>query len=480
MINSDGIEYLYRYRSVDSLLGYNELENLNIYLAKPNELNDPIEDFINIVWKGDEIAFQSLFKHYLYALYHLYSLATLNNPDEKLDAENLPIFMSYESLSFPEMETIFKDIFESFFDDATISQFPILLQEKELSVNAEELSCILKTIHLFAYLVIHVQIKKHVFKNDLLADSNFLQYYNFAKSIISNEGFIEFLKYPNTPQKLRDYNEVINKFNTLIAKIMIKDNTTKSEDLELLIFKFPELYLKQIKRLLYPGHYIACFASTGDNELMWGHYAAGHNGVCLKFKTYNSNNNKMIDLYPIKSRSYGSEGLNIKRDFIPFTLYPVKYSDNCKEIDFFKSLGCLPMPVIKDFWLSNYDKTRISNLFDFYKNEDIWRANYHKEALEQICEKTKNWDYEAEHRIILREMFPGDFDNKSDRILKFKFSDLDSITFGMNTSDDNRKKIINIIKIHCKNDEREKFDFYETYYSYSTNKIEVRYLCGIN
>jgi len=43
------LEYLYRYRSIQKLFEYKELENLEIYFAKPNELNDQMENYMNIV-----------------------------------------------------------------------------------------------------------------------------------------------------------------------------------------------------------------------------------------------------------------------------------------------------------------------------------------------------------------------------------------------------------------------------------------------
>ena len=45
----------YRFRSIDNLLGekYNELENQSIYFASPNQLNDPMEGFKDLVFNGD-------------------------------------------------------------------------------------------------------------------------------------------------------------------------------------------------------------------------------------------------------------------------------------------------------------------------------------------------------------------------------------------------------------------------------------------
>ena len=113
-------KFIYRYRSIDKLFQYDELEKLSIYFAKPSELNDQMEDYMNIVWQGDEIAFRGLFKHYLYTLTHLYYMASLTRREEKIDIEHMPIYISTKILEAPEMETVFKDIY---FDETTTIPF---------------------------------------------------------------------------------------------------------------------------------------------------------------------------------------------------------------------------------------------------------------------------------------------------------------------------------------------------------------------
>ena len=59
---------LYRFRSIDALLDkYQELESQTIYFASPDELNDPMEGFRDIVWSGDKIVWTNFFKHYVIA-----------------------------------------------------------------------------------------------------------------------------------------------------------------------------------------------------------------------------------------------------------------------------------------------------------------------------------------------------------------------------------------------------------------------------
>ena len=53
----------YRFRGMDKLLDkpYRELERQTIYFAAPHELNDPMEDFRDIVWRGDKIVWTNFF-----------------------------------------------------------------------------------------------------------------------------------------------------------------------------------------------------------------------------------------------------------------------------------------------------------------------------------------------------------------------------------------------------------------------------------
>lgn len=42
--------FIYRYRSLEKIFKFNELENLEIYFSKPSELNDQMENYMNIIW----------------------------------------------------------------------------------------------------------------------------------------------------------------------------------------------------------------------------------------------------------------------------------------------------------------------------------------------------------------------------------------------------------------------------------------------
>jgi hypothetical protein len=47
---------------------YQELQRQEIYFPKPDELNDPVEGFMDVFWAGDGILWRNLFRHYLLCL----------------------------------------------------------------------------------------------------------------------------------------------------------------------------------------------------------------------------------------------------------------------------------------------------------------------------------------------------------------------------------------------------------------------------
>ena len=177
----DNINYLYRYRSLNSLHIFKELENLEIYFAKPDELNDQMEDYMNIFWQGDEIAFRGLFKHYLYVLSSVYYDASIRNRKQKIDPNLLPVFLAVDINEKPEMETTFKSIYYEFFAPEGISNLPIKMSESNKKYTADEILLILKTIHSFAYFVVDSMFKRFDRGIDVFKDKEHKEIYDSVK-----------------------------------------------------------------------------------------------------------------------------------------------------------------------------------------------------------------------------------------------------------------------------------------------------------
>ena len=59
---------MYRFRSVNKLLTHKELELQQIYFAPPEELNDPMEGFMDLFWRGDKIVWKNFIINYIKSL----------------------------------------------------------------------------------------------------------------------------------------------------------------------------------------------------------------------------------------------------------------------------------------------------------------------------------------------------------------------------------------------------------------------------
>ena len=109
----------YRFRSIDNLVGekYNELENQSIYFASPNQLNDPMEGFKDLVFNGDSITYKNLFKHYLMCLERIFSLYIIGGEEHhKITADNIPIYDSFDDFPTPMYKELFEKISKEFFE----------------------------------------------------------------------------------------------------------------------------------------------------------------------------------------------------------------------------------------------------------------------------------------------------------------------------------------------------------------------------
>ena len=63
---------IYRYRSITSLLDFKELENQEIYLARPEELNDPMEGMYWGFYRGNMNAWNEMFRDYFKYMFDIY------------------------------------------------------------------------------------------------------------------------------------------------------------------------------------------------------------------------------------------------------------------------------------------------------------------------------------------------------------------------------------------------------------------------
>ena len=108
---------------------------------------------------------------------------------------------------------------------------------------------------------------------------------------------------------------------------------------------------------------------------------------------------------------------------------------------------------------------------------DAWRKKYWDVYIRDITVKSLDWEYENEYRVILQS-FLHDYSSKNERALKYDFSCLKGIIFGIKTSLEHKVEIIKIIRKKCLDSGRNAFDFYQAYYSPNERKF-LHYKLGL-
>ena len=223
---------------------------------------------------------------------------------------------------------------------------------------------------------------------------------------------------------------------------------------QLVIFDFPKVYIEQLERLLWPKWYTACFMKSYHNSSVWGHYGDKHTGACLIFETIETDNLNRLEL---------NLATNSGNRTMPF--HEVSYADKPGEIDFFRTICRLPVAALRKLWYTD----REGNISECAAHigpdgdEDAWRKSYWENFFHDIIIKASDWAYEQEYRLILEDSL-SEFNNGSDRTLTYDFNSLKGIIFGIKTSDEDKRKIIEIIEKKCRRYNRTDFKFFQAYY----------------
>ncbi len=454
---------MYKFRSTAALLkDYKELEKQEIYFSNLKQLHDPMEDFINFVWKGDQIVWKNLLDHYLLCLLNIIILRDLLPEGYILTKENIKIYESIENFETPEYKNLFIDIEKAFFCDEFIKEYLYFLSRCRKDISDLELQAHLNSIHPVALSYIFEEYKKKrkpffvtIPKKDTDIKIKVLEEYKRNRKILEKQTCII--------KKLYDVLLDISNENLLTLKYANQNNNQRNN---FILFDFPYRYVDKIKDFAYPRSYIACFTDKCDIPSLWGFYGDNHKGVCLKFKTKFENNYSIINLFNKK--------VNIQEKLIvdKFKFEQVKYSNYYPAIDFFTNQGMISLENLNNYWYtgkngkkSKYSENKIS--------QNQFRKAYLEKYYESMLNKFTGLKSESEYRLIIND-FADEYQNPEYRKLKYDFNDLEGIIFGCKTSIDDKLAIIKIIARKCRENNRQKFDFYQAAYIPETGKMDIR------
>lgn len=475
--------HLYRFRSAKYLLGdkYQELDKQEIYFASKDELNDPMEGYYDIFWQGDEVVWQNLFKNYFLCLEMAFSSLVYCGEDEPIPKEavfNAP-YMEESKLS-PEAKAKLTGLTNQFLANETIETLIGSLANRARTVRRNELYIYLRNIHPYA---ISLFIELYT-RQGLIQPSQNPAEPNVAEKWLANIATQFALLYNAEHSNTLNHEKLDALYESSAMLFTQMDITNQlmghypiEKHSKMFVFvSFVEEYLEQLERLVYPEWYAACFMTESKchNSALWGYYGDNHKGVCLKFKAGFNGEKSTLKL---NGRPTGINCDGYVYGDTPHEFYIVNYSGKFIAIDFFRSLGQLPTPVLNKHWYRDNDG-KVSICLEQKQSEESWRARYWKNFYAAATTKLEHWGHEDEYRLLFNSM-SFNFPTKDSRKLKYDFNDLDGIILGMRTLDQDKIEIKNIVEKKCKESKRDHFEIYQAYYNHQQGRIDSYILWSI-
>jgi len=292
---------MYRLRSTEKLLRGNprELSEQAILFALPSAFNDPLEGNINMIYQGDSIVWENLFRHFLLCMEYKFVTAALHNTTKSSRPFELdfPIFLSEAELQIDsQWEQRFIDTKDYFLSDKDIQAFIQFLGGRNMLVSDEQLIFILYSIVNIALESIFYghgktgsQLHKWLWKKQkrLRKVGEHEEWLNTLRSSPDNDLANSFMA---TIEKTSGFLQQINLINYF--KYIKTSKSEKLIDFGYLSCFFPTEFVTNLTRLACHDWCAASFMGKFPEKMStWGHYANGHKGVCLIFNTEQNDDN---------------------------------------------------------------------------------------------------------------------------------------------------------------------------------------------
>lgn len=450
---------LYHYRSIESALL--EIEKGTFHFSGRDELNDPLEGYVQAFWHGDKAAWEGLFRNYICSL-----MNTLLLLGRGLDRSQLHKFLFVKDIhDFDDIPIgqLFQEAGDRFWKDKRCRKIFDFYGGKEFCCDASELRLLLKFIHPIALMIcMEIQIE-----NQLISPEVAKTYYNkdFIDGLItmSIEKLCSSLDWDERKLRVRGAeNSLLDQINTYGMHENDPNKKHSYADLKklvaamLVVEDYPLLYLQKLIELMYPSNYVVCFSKSNHNSAMWGHYADHHKGVCLIYETtcIDGDEYLLISLERIKSTAF-------------IKVEPVTYGGEQMSSNFFETLGGLTHSQIKTWLTGSEGISKHINVFADEERRKLYWKDYRKKSFRKL----DIWKYEEEYRISLSAEFVFHNDVE-DRNLKYDQEFLKGIIFGIETSTDDMIRILEAIKksqIVTK-----EFEFYQALYDGTAQTIQIR------
>lgn len=462
---------MYRFRTISNLIGdFQELEKQQIYFAHLEQLNDPMEGIRRYFWKGDEIVWKNLLKHYLLCLEHMILIARLTEDNEQLKKDDIPVLISFDNLPTDHYKKRIQEINDVFFSNSFVQNYIQFIVNNPNRIYEEEMFVHLKLLSRYALnAIFEVDSRQGLISR------------SFESNIVKDDDLSKVLpliwdELKNNPNGEGIYNDILQMIYEIVREMDYKQIFQLKDlvKLQSIFVEFPQLYLEAIKKLTYPEAYIACFMDNCNNSSIWGTYGDNHRGVCLKYKI----SDKQSPILNLKTITGHSSSTGKIYGYVEFPLQKMSYSTDFEELDFFRNIGRLPINTLLKQWYTN-ENGELSECGEHLQtdNED-WRKKHWESFEKAFLRKLPDWSNEREYRIILSSVLDS-FNDPKDRLLEYNFEDLEAIIFGIKTPKEDKNKIIELVSKKYQELGIGEFNFYEMAYSNSKQEMYPRKILTI-
>lgn len=463
---------IYRFRNTRSLLdGFHELQNQEIYFASPLELNDPLEGYKNLLWKGDAIVWKNFLRHYILCLMQAILRTLEHGVEYQVVEETLPVDMIDDDLH-PEVRKVYETICDRIFADTELIPLPTLLENRKAPISRNELLSLLWPVHfrIFPFVCTALQPEQPIHA----IDAYFRQ--RGERPLRLKESFAALNAVEERHANSADIEETMTQrlVSAIEQTIFIREYNGADKQhgpaWNVIGSTFPEIYLNALEKLLYRDWYTACFVAEPTQAAMWSHYADGHKGVCLKFRTSVGASRKAgLTLRRPMDVKGSKTNIEVHYDFGLMELHEIQYQDRYPEINFFRSLGRITHRQLA-FWFRGADGAISETGGDLLRETGEWRKGYWDSYYAAVTTKLKDWEHEREYRATLQS-YLLDFSERETRKLQYRFEDLQGIIFGIKTTFQDKAALVRIIQEKCKATGRKDFELHQAYYARQTGRI---------
>ena len=467
---------IYRFRTTDRLLKCGALEDQTIYFASPRQLNDPIESLRNLVWRGDHIVWNNLFRHYLRCLHDAYCQVLFLAGESEFAAGDIAINGRWDDPPRRQYAQIGRETWQEVSERFPLTDLASMLEGLDRRVRREELGSYLFFFHLDALAIIQRTYLRHGLippPTTPLRLSERLPgalrgFIDALGQLTDDEEFVE--------ASFRVLSQMYDQLR-LIPRFATRRRDTDQTDRNwwFLTVDFPKAYVQQLARAIGPERYVACFTAEYSNPTMWANYADGHKGVCLIFAPKGTEHGYALPLYALPDSEERDPVMVRQRGHAQSVQFEaVRYQTHLEEVDFFKRISMLPEASARATWYTD-DEGRMSSVADHMTaGTDIstWRDELWSEYQRDAGAKTEEWAYEKEHRLLHNSLL-ADRLPRSQRTFTYRFQSLKGIIFGIDTSDTDKVNIIETVRRKCSAKNRTDFEFHQAYYSHSSTGIDT-------